>query len=129
MQDPHQVRESVQGQNAAFSQTPALNYTIGRANRPPPAAASPAAVRSTPAPAWQSSAPTSASKAPVYEEDEEPSTNYKSYPAPPTSPPPTAPPAQANPFGDAQGTRKGSYAFTDEEGEGGEGADDDVEEV
>jgi hypothetical protein len=131
VQDPHQVRESVQGQSAAFSQTPALNYTIGRANRPPPTVASPASTRAEPAaPAWQSSAPASAPKAPVYEEDEESSsTDYKSYPAPPTSPPPAAPPAQSNPFGDSQGTRKGSYAFTDEEGEGGEGAEEDVEEV
>jgi hypothetical protein len=129
VQDPHQVRETVQGQNAAASLTPALNYTIGRANRPPPAAA-PAPVRSTPAPAWQSPAPTSAPKAPVYEEDEESSsTDYKAFPAPPSFPPPAAPPVQANPFGDAQGTRKQSYAFTDEEGEGGEGAEDDVEEV
>jgi hypothetical protein len=135
VEDPYQVRNKVQGQNAAYSQTPALNYTIGRGNRSP-------ATPSTPSygggagsgPSQVSFAPhvRTTTSPPYGDEGEDDAANSSShgraFPPPPTSPAPPTPPTAANPFGDSSeisGVRK-SAGFTDEEGEGGE---DDVEEV
>eukprot|EP00428_Durinskia_dybowskii_P066394 CAMPEP_0170387430 /NCGR_PEP_ID=MMETSP0117_2-20130122/17553_1 /TAXON_ID=400756 /ORGANISM="Durinskia baltica, Strain CSIRO CS-38" /LENGTH=494 /DNA_ID=CAMNT_0010643297 /DNA_START=72 /DNA_END=1556 /DNA_ORIENTATION=+ len=115
VEDPYQVRSTAQSQSTSDSRVPEHNFTRPGGNSNvsfAPTSAPPRAPQS---------APPSARANPYGDEGDEPS-----YPTPPSFPPPATPPA-SNPFGeDSQGVRKQSYAFTDEEGEGG---DEDVEEV
>lgn len=109
VEDPYQVRNFAQNQSASDARLPDHSFTSGRANNNVSFA--------------QPSAPPARANPYGGDEDDEPA-----YPAPPSFPPPATPPA-ANPFGDSgdsQTGRKQSYAFTDEEGDGG---DEDVEEV
>lgn len=130
VEDPYQIRSKVQGPNAAYSKTPALNYTIGRGDRSPATPASGASAGSNAG--YGSGGVTFAPQATATAVGDEGDEYDRPYPPAPSSPAPPAPPAASNPFGgdrnsaEIHGVRKASNAFTDEEGEGGE---DDVEEV
>lgn len=134
VEDPSYVRSKVQEQNANDSLTPPLHYTIGRAGRAPTAAPS-AASTSAASGFGGGYAPPESSNTGYGGSNSGGNSPHESYPAPPSCPPPSAPPAvppaHANPFGGEastiQGVRKQSYAFTDEEGDGGD--DEEVEEV
>jgi hypothetical protein len=118
VEDPNYVRDKVQERNADDSVMPAHHYTIGRAGRQTSVPiAKPLAQPSASAVSFGSG----------YGSGPSESYGDASPPAPPSGPPPPTPPS--NPFGGETGSggRKQSYAFTDEEGEGGE--EDEVEEV
>ncbi len=129
VEDPTYVRSRVQEQNASDSLTPPLNYTIGRAgrNNNPPVASAPSGFGGGYAPPQANESSNSSG----FGSSAGSSSPHESYPAPPSCPPPAPPVSAANPFGESngggQGARKQSYAFTDEEGEGGD--DGEVEEV
>lgn len=126
VEDAQYVRDKVQERNADDSAMPSHHYTIGRTGR---TATVPIGnpVTSSTSPASAVSFGTGYGAGP----SEHYGDSHNDVPLPPPSSPPPVPTSQppANPFGDNNGGRKQSYAFTDEEGDGGDEGDEEVEEV
>jgi len=123
VEDASYVREKVRERNASDSVMPSHHYTIGRTGRN----------ASVPIDDNHSSSSNGASAVSFgsgYANGPSEMYGDASPPNPPSFPPPATPPnPNANPFGsENNGGRKQSYAFTDEEGEGGDEGDE-VEEV